>query len=165
MSESESHSVLFDSLRPHGLYSPWNFSGQNTEVGSLSFLQVIFPTQGSSPVLRHCRRILYQLSHQGIPRILEWVAYPFSRGSSAQESNRSLLHCRQTLYQLSYEGVNLKLAVRNCDQCCEICKQWAELKIDGSGSFGHGWEVFPEEVTFTLGLAESSMFKALKENL
>ena len=29
-----------------------------------------------------CRWILYQLSHKGSPRILEWVAYPFSRGSS-----------------------------------------------------------------------------------
>ena len=38
----------------------------------------IFPTQGSNPGLPHCRRILYQLSHKGSPRILEWVAYPFS---------------------------------------------------------------------------------------
>ena len=52
------------------------------EVGSLSLLQGIFPTQESTPVLPHCRRILYQLSHQGSPRILEWVAYPFSSGSS-----------------------------------------------------------------------------------
>ena len=29
----------------------------------------------------HCRQILYQLSHKGSPRILGWVAYPFSRGS------------------------------------------------------------------------------------
>ena len=29
-----------------------------------------------------CRQILYQLSQQGSPRILEWVAYPFSRRSS-----------------------------------------------------------------------------------
>ena len=36
--ESESHSVVSDSLRPHGLYSPWNSPGQNTGVGSLSFL-------------------------------------------------------------------------------------------------------------------------------
>ena len=28
--------------------------------------------------LLHCRWILYQLSHQGSPKILEWVAYPFS---------------------------------------------------------------------------------------
>ena len=43
--------------------------------------QEIFPTQGWNPGLPHCRQILYQLSHQGSPRILEWVAYPFSRGS------------------------------------------------------------------------------------
>ena len=45
--ESESRSVVSDSLRPHGLYSPWNFPGQNTGVGSLSLLQGIFPTQVS----------------------------------------------------------------------------------------------------------------------
>ena len=64
------------------IYSPWNSPGQNTRVGSLSLLQEIFPTQGSNPGLLHCRRILYQLSHQGSPRILEWVAYPFSNGSA-----------------------------------------------------------------------------------
>ena len=45
---SESRSVMFDSLRPHGLYSPWNSLGQNSGVGSLSLLQGIFPTQVSS---------------------------------------------------------------------------------------------------------------------
>ena len=60
---SESLSVMSDSLRPHGPYSPWNSPGQNTGVGSLSLLQGIFPTQGSNPGLPHCRRILYQLSH------------------------------------------------------------------------------------------------------
>ena len=47
-----------------------------------SLLQGIFPTQGSNPSLPHCRQIPYQLSHKGSPRILEWVAYPFSSGSS-----------------------------------------------------------------------------------
>ena len=61
-SESESHSVVSDSLRPHGLYSPWNSPGQNIGVGSLFLLQGIFPTQGSNPGLPHCRWILYQLS-------------------------------------------------------------------------------------------------------
>ena len=60
----------------------WNSPGQNTGVGSLSLLQRIFPTQGLNSGLLHCRRILYQLSHKGSPRILEWVAYPFSSGSS-----------------------------------------------------------------------------------
>ena len=42
----------------------------------------IFLTRGSNPGLPHCRWILYQLSHKGSPRILEWVASPISRGSS-----------------------------------------------------------------------------------
>ena len=71
-----------NSLWPHGLYSPWNSLGQNAGVGSLSLLQGIFPTQGSNPGLLHCRQSLYQLSHQGNPRILEGVAYPFSSRSS-----------------------------------------------------------------------------------
>ena len=61
--------------------SPWNSPGQNPGVGSHSLLQGIFPTQESNPDLLHCRQILYQLSHQRSPRILEWVAYPLSRGS------------------------------------------------------------------------------------
>ena len=81
-SESESHSVVSNSLGPHGLYSPWNSLGQNTEVGSLFLLQEIFPNQGLYPGLSHCRQILYQLNHKGSLRILEWVAYPFSSGSS-----------------------------------------------------------------------------------
>ena len=47
------------------LYNPWTSPGQNTGVDSLSFLQGIFPTQGSNPGLLHCRQILYQLSYQG----------------------------------------------------------------------------------------------------
>ena len=58
------------------------FSRQNTRVDSLSLLQGIVPTQGSNPGLPHCRWILYQLSHKGNPRILEWVGYHFSSGSS-----------------------------------------------------------------------------------
>ena len=81
-SPSETRSVMSNSLRLQELYSPQNSPGQNAGVGSLSFLQGIFPTQGSNPSLPHCRWILYQLSHQGSPKILEWVAYPFPRGSS-----------------------------------------------------------------------------------
>ena len=66
MYESESHSVVSNSLQPLGLYSQWNSPGQNTGVGGLSLLQGIFPTQGSNPGLPRCRRILYQLSHRGM---------------------------------------------------------------------------------------------------
>ena len=51
-------------------------------MGSLSLLQVIFPTQGSNSGLPYCRQILYQVSHKGSTGIIEWVAYPFSSGSS-----------------------------------------------------------------------------------
>ena len=55
---------MSDSFQLHGLYSSWNSPGQNTGVGSLSFLQQIFLTQKSNWGLLHCRRILYQLSYQ-----------------------------------------------------------------------------------------------------
>ena len=45
-------------------------------MGSHSLLQGIFLTQGSNPGLPHCRQILYHLSHQESPRILEWVPIP-----------------------------------------------------------------------------------------
>ena len=49
-SESESHSVMSDSLQSHELYSPWNSPGQHTGVGSPSLLQGIFPTQVQTQV-------------------------------------------------------------------------------------------------------------------
>ena len=80
-------SVVSDSLRPSGLYPTrllcsWNSSGKNTGVVCHALLQGIFPTQGLNPGLPHCRQIFYCLSHQGSPRVLEWMAYSFSRGSS-----------------------------------------------------------------------------------
>ena len=45
---------------------PWDSPGKNTGVGCHSFVQGIFPTQGSNPGLSHCRWILYHLSHQGM---------------------------------------------------------------------------------------------------
>ena len=79
---NESHSVVSKSLQGHRLYSPWNSPGQKNAVGTHSLLQQIFPTQGLNPGLPHWKQILYQLSHQGSPRILGWLAYPFSSGSS-----------------------------------------------------------------------------------
>ena len=67
-SENESLSVVSDSLRPLGLYSPCNSPGQKTGVGSLSLHQGIFPTWGQNPGLLHCRQFLYQLSHKGSPK-------------------------------------------------------------------------------------------------
>ena len=82
-----SRSVLYNSFQPDGLgptrfLCPWGLSRQEYWSGLLWKIQRIFPTQVSNPGLPHCRWILYCLSHQGSPRILKWVAYLFSRGSS-----------------------------------------------------------------------------------
>ena len=86
---NESGSVMSDSLGPHGQSTEFS---RNTGVSSCSLLQKIFPTQGSNMGIQHCRQILYQLSHQGSPRMLAWVAYPFCRGSS-QPRNRARVSC------------------------------------------------------------------------
>ena len=65
---------------------------KNTGVGCSALLQGIFPTQGSNPGLLHCRWVLYWLRHQGNPRILKWVVYPFSRGTS-QPRNWTRVSC------------------------------------------------------------------------
>ena len=66
---------MFNSLRSHWLYSPWNYPGQNTGVDSHSLLQGTFPTQGSKPGLLHCRRILYHLSRQGSSSYMYLLIY------------------------------------------------------------------------------------------
>ena len=83
---------MSDSLWPYGLNSPWNCPDQNTGMGSFSLFQGTFPTQRSNPGLPHFRLILYQLSHKGSPKILEWVAYPFS-SVSARLSNWTRVFC------------------------------------------------------------------------
>ena len=81
---SLSHVRLFE--------TPWNSPGQNTGVGSLSLHQGIFPTQGLNLGLSHCRWIIYLLRQKGNLGILEWVAYPFSNGSS-QPRNQTRVSC------------------------------------------------------------------------
>ena len=56
--------------------------GKNNGVGCHALFQGIFPAQGLNPGPSHCRKMVYRLSHQGNPRILERVAYSFFRGAS-----------------------------------------------------------------------------------
>ena len=87
-----SHSVVSDSATPPGSSVHGNSPCKNIRVGFHAFLQVIFPTQGLNQGLLHCRQILNHLSHQGSSRILEWVVYPFSRGSSLP-GNQTRVSC------------------------------------------------------------------------
>ena len=67
---------MSDSLRLHGLVHGI------LQARILEWVAFLSPGNLPNPRLPHCRQILYQLSHKRSPRILEWVAYPFSRGSS-----------------------------------------------------------------------------------
>ena len=85
--------VVSDSLPLHGLsparlLCPWESPGKKSGVGCHAFLQGILPIQGLNPGPLHCRWMLYCLSHQRSQRVLEWIAYPFSR-ASCQPRNRT----------------------------------------------------------------------------
>ena len=103
MHESESCSVVFDSLRLHVLYSPWNSPGPNAEVG--------FPfSRGSSQPKIEPRSPTFQTDSlpaepQGKPKNTKVGSLSLLQGIfPTQELNWDLLHCRHILYQLSYQG-------------------------------------------------------------
>ena len=92
-SESVSHSVVSDSLRPHGLWPsrlfyPWNSPGKNTGVGCHSLPQGIFLTQGSNPrlfCLWHWQAGSLPLAHLGsspcvLAKLIESNVWDFPGG-------------------------------------------------------------------------------------
>ena len=83
---------MSNSLQTHGLHSPWNSPGQNTGVSVCSLLEGDLPYTEIKPRSPTLQAILYQLSHLGRQRILGWVAYSFSRGSS-QPRNQTRVSC------------------------------------------------------------------------
>ena len=94
------------------LCNPMDYTGHGTLQARIlkwlafpSLLQWIFPNPGIKPRSPALQWILYQLSHQGSPRILEWVAYPFSSGSSRPGSPALQV---DFFYQLSYQGSPLQ---------------------------------------------------------
>ena len=70
ISESESRSVVSDSLQPHELCSPWNSPVQNTGVGSLFLLQGSFPTQGLNLCLLHWAGGFFHTEPPGKPQFI-----------------------------------------------------------------------------------------------
>ena len=95
-------------------------------AAAFTFSRGVIPTQGSNPGLLHCRWILYQLSHKGSPRILEWVAYPFSSGSS-QSRNQTRVSCISdgllTIWATTYINfINKHIYVRG--PCLQTFSSW-----------------------------------------
>ena len=99
---------LFVTIQSMELSRPEYWSGQ-----PFSLPKGIFPNHGSNPGLPHCGQILYQLSHQRSPGILDWVAYSFSSGSS-QPRNWTGVSCIASRFftnwapEDSYEHLNLR---------------------------------------------------------
>ena len=125
---------MFKSLRPHRAYTPLNSPGQNTRVGNLSLLQEIFPTQGLNTDLPHYRQILYRLSHKGSPRILEWVAYPFSSRSSRPRNRTGASYIAGGFFTSWAIGEALKRSFTAYDQhqvrlCC--CQRQCFISVFG----------------------------------
>ena len=93
----------------HGLQSPRSSPGQNTGVSSCSLLQGIFPTQGSNPGLPHCRRILYQLSHQGSTLSKKFIQTLVSQAvNRSQWGSCSATYETPTQKQVIYEWFTCK---------------------------------------------------------
>ena len=81
---------------PPGFSVDGHSPGKDTEVGCHALFQGIFPTQGLNPGLPHHRQIIYHLSYQASPRILDWVSL-LQRIFLTQELDWGLLHCRWIL--------------------------------------------------------------------
>ena len=105
-----SHSVVSNSLRPHGLQPsrllcPWDSPGKDTDVGCHTLLQRIFPTQGSNPGSPSLQPDSLPSESPGKPKNTTVGSLSLLQGNfPTQESNWGLLHCRCILYQLSYQG-------------------------------------------------------------
>ena len=69
-------SCLFSThgLQPPRLLCLWDYPSKSTRVGCPFFLQEIFSTQGLNLGLLHGRQMLYCLSHQGSPGIVQTIA-------------------------------------------------------------------------------------------
>ena len=91
------HSVVSDSLKPHELQPtrllcPWRFSKQEYQSGLPCPPPGDLPNLGIEPRSPAVQLDSLPSEPQGSPEILQWVAYPFSRGSF-QPKNRIGVSC------------------------------------------------------------------------
>ena len=142
---------MSDSLRPHGLYSPWNSPGQNTAVGSHSLLQGIFPTQELNRGLLHCRLILNQRSYPKLNHI------PFLMDSKT--SNTSGLVCCYFLLGspkapssgrgCSLTGSAVPWVDSGCRSVLPVSREqstrqmWVQSSVGSTAVLGSSWEMPP----------------------
>ena len=123
--------VTSDSSWPHDI-ACGIFQARMLKWVAFPFSRGIFPIRGLSPGLPHCRQILYQLSHTGSPRILEWISL-LQQIFPTQESNwglRGLLHCRQILYWAIWETLYLSLKKKHLSTRRKNSHLWESSKAN-----------------------------------
>ena len=72
-------------------------------LGCHALLQGIFPTQGLSPGLLHCRQILYHLIHQGSPLESLVGDYSIAKASYPKDSQTLLCELKNGLWGKFFE--------------------------------------------------------------
>ena len=115
-----SHSVVSNSLRPHELQhtrppcpsptpgvhpdshpsSQWCHPAISSSVVPFSSCPQFLPASESFPMTMD-----YTVHEILQARILEWVAFPFSKGIPNPGIKPGLPHCRQIFYQLRHKGL------------------------------------------------------------
>jgi len=106
-------------LRPHGLYSPWNSPGQNTGVGTLSPSPGDLSSSGIEPTSPTLQEDSLPAEPQRKSKNTRMGSLSlFQRIFLTQELNWRLLHCRQILHQLSYQGSPFKPYIKNLFKPC-----------------------------------------------
>ena len=152
-----------NSLRPHGLYSPWNSPDQNTGVDSLSLLQQICPPRNQTRVFCiagrfftnwatkealvdsstkatfhvHCIQKAHpNITHRNFSCVKNWLRFLFS----CQVVSDSL-----QLHRLQHIRLCPPLSPGVCSSLCPLSR-WCYLTISSSRPFSFCLQSFPKWV-------------------
>ena len=129
-SESERHSVVFDSLQPHGLVACQAPLSMGFSTQEMSLLPCPPPEDLLNPGITPRSPTLQVNSllsePSGKPKNTGVGSLSLlQRIFPTQESNQGLLHCRRILYQLIYQGSPLiVISIPLCDKGAFLLPQW-----------------------------------------
>ena len=145
---------MSDSLQPHELYSPENSSGQNTGVGCLFLLQGDLANPGIKPRSPSLQADSSLAEPQGSPRVLKWVAYLFSSGSSSPR-NQTWVFC-----------IAGKFFIKQYFDLIQRVDSLEKTRILGKieGKRRRGWQLrWLDSITDSMDMNPSKFWKILKD--
>ena len=130
--------------------TPWNIESMDFSIdygmGSLTLLQGIFLTQGSNPGLLHCRQILYQPSHKGIPAYLTLLIFLLAILIPGCNSSSLAFLMMYFAYKLNKQGDNIltwcdpfSILNQSVDLCLVLLFILSMLLLLLLSRFSHVW--------------------------